>query len=95
MRSVLLNLNLGFVSVWEGSDSMMNVGSFGGSLDFLVGSPEASVADVVADVIVEEDRILRNNADYRPGCVLAFVNALLNEARAANHAFSCIDCTMA
>ena len=71
---------------------MMNVGSSGGSLNFLVGSPEATVADIVADVIVKENRVLRDNADYCPACVLAFDNpyASLNEAHSATDVSSYI-----
>lgn len=52
-----------FRTFWERLDLLVNVCGDSRLLHFVVAGGDASVADVVADVVVEEDRVLGHHAN--------------------------------
>lgn len=54
------------LTLWQLQDPGVYVGSHGGPLQLLPARRNATVKDVVANGVIEKNRILRNNADVGP-----------------------------
>lgn len=54
------------LTLWQLQDPAVYVGSHGGPLHLLPAGRNATVQDVVADGVVEKDRILRDDTDVGP-----------------------------
>lgn len=70
--------NLGIVTIWEIPNDLIDLGSLGSLLNLLVRGIQSPVANVVANVVVEQRRVLRHNTNVLPKALEGHLGNILS-----------------